>query len=637
MTAKANPTTIGLQFLSNEANEDEGLGDAGIETYRDEPYAGTAREIGQNSRDAFTALPVRISFDVVDVPFDQIPNLDKLKSTVDACLKKAHAANDEKEIAFFEQAYRVLEKGPLKVLAISDSNTTGLTGPDVSGTAFHSLVKSSGVSKKASNTSGGSFGIGKNAAFAISDLQTVFYSTIYAENGKPHFLAQGKSILVSHVDDAGVPKGAVGYWGLPGYHPVSDSSTVPGWLKRDHQGTTVLAVGFRDTPDWQHRIACSLLQNFFYAIHTGEMEFAIDHGRIVISKLTLGALFHNPDLKNAAKANDRSDGFELSQQIFTCLTSAGAVENDLNVPGLGTVRIRVLTADKLPKKVCIIRNGMVITDSLEYFGEKFARFPMYRDFVALVVPLDDEGRAFIKKLENPKHDGLSADRLPSLESRAHAKSVMKKFATTIRDTIKSVALTQFADEVSADEMRQYFQADAAKPDDPGESSEDDPETVKYRLEPKKTPVQPRVTGKGEGNIAGRQPKPGLGPEPGPGPRPGPRPRPPWSGIKTTARPIVLSDVRNLLPTAKNPRMRTIMFTPSEGGRATIVLEASGLNESEDMKVLKATGAEANGGKLIRQLIANERTRIDIEFDEPYAGPIELSANIEPEGAADENQ
>jgi hypothetical protein len=104
----------------------------------------------------------------------------------------------------------------------------------------------------------------------------------------------------------------------------------------------------------------------------------------------------------------------------------------------------------------------------------------------------------------------------------------------------------------------------------------------------------------------------------------------------SARPIVLSDVRNLLPSTANPRLRTIMFTPSEGGRATIVLEASGLTDSEDMMVLKATGAEANGGKLIRDLVAGERTRIDIEFDEPYAGPIELSANIEPE-AAHENQ
>jgi hypothetical protein len=167
--------------------------------------------------------------------------------------------------------------------------------------------------------------------------------------------------------------------------------------------------------------------------------------------------------------------------------------------------------------------------------------------VALAVPLDDEGRAFIKRLENPKHDGLSADRLSSLESQAQAKSVMKKFATTIRDAIKSVALTKFDDEVSADEMRPFFQAEAAKPENPGPSAQDDPETVKYRLEPKKVPEPPRVTGKGEGNTVGPRPRPGPGPGPGPGPSPGPTPRPPVSGTRMSARPIVLSDVRNLLP------------------------------------------------------------------------------------------
>jgi len=137
--------SINLEFLSNEAHEDEGLGNAGIETYREDPYAGAARETGQNSRDAATALPVRITFDVLEVPFADVPDIGSLRDAVAACLSKAIAANNEKECAFFEQAQRVLTNGPLKILRISDSNTTGLRGPNVSGTPFHSLVKGSGV------------------------------------------------------------------------------------------------------------------------------------------------------------------------------------------------------------------------------------------------------------------------------------------------------------------------------------------------------------------------------------------------------------------------------------------------------------------------------------------------------------
>jgi hypothetical protein len=56
---------------------------------------------------------------------------------------------------------------------------------------------------------------------------------------------------------------------------------------------------------------------------------------------------------------------------------------------------------------------MMITDNLKHFGDKFSRFPLYRDFVALVEPLDDQGNALIKKLEGPRHDELSAERTRS--------------------------------------------------------------------------------------------------------------------------------------------------------------------------------------------------------------------------------
>ena len=41
-----------LQHLINLADEDEGLSNASIETFRDAPFAGIARECGQNSLDA---------------------------------------------------------------------------------------------------------------------------------------------------------------------------------------------------------------------------------------------------------------------------------------------------------------------------------------------------------------------------------------------------------------------------------------------------------------------------------------------------------------------------------------------------------------------------------------------------------
>ena len=157
-----------LRFLSNEGDIDVGLGDAGIETFRDTPYASIARECGQNSSDARSKNPVCLSFDLIEVNSSEIPSLESFRSSIDCCLKKARESDIEKEVGFFERAKNSLSKDSIKILKISDTNTKGLIGPCVQGTPFHSLLKGSGVSVKNDPTSGGSFGIGKNAAFAVS-------------------------------------------------------------------------------------------------------------------------------------------------------------------------------------------------------------------------------------------------------------------------------------------------------------------------------------------------------------------------------------------------------------------------------------------------------------------------------------
>lgn len=209
--------TVDIDFLTNEAGEGEGVNNAGIATYLDRPYASAAREVAQNSRDASAGLPVRISFDLLEVPFEDVPALDKLRRANGFCLNKVRDAKDAKAIAHFEQAARVLENGPLKILRIADYNTVGLRGPAEEGTPFHSLIMSSGVSIKENDASGGSFGIGKNAIFAISDIQTVLYSTVWkdSDTATEHFLAQGKAVLVSHRDDKGNSYRATAYWGIP--------------------------------------------------------------------------------------------------------------------------------------------------------------------------------------------------------------------------------------------------------------------------------------------------------------------------------------------------------------------------------------------------------------------------------------
>ena len=165
-----------IEFLKNPANKVEGLAYAGFETFRGSPYTSCARETGQNSRDAAVgAEPVNVSFTLREVPRAQVPFADHLQHSIECCLADPR---DDKTRLHLERAKQTIAAPVIKVLEIADLNTTGLTGPvDDPHSVFAALVKGDGVTNKADATSAGSYGIGKNAAYAVSDLQTVIYST----------------------------------------------------------------------------------------------------------------------------------------------------------------------------------------------------------------------------------------------------------------------------------------------------------------------------------------------------------------------------------------------------------------------------------------------------------------------------
>jgi hypothetical protein len=118
---------IGLEFLLNTGGDSEGLSEAGIETFRDKPFAAVARETGQNSRDARLdpAKPVRLTFDVVTVKSSEFPSIAEFRESARLCLKKAARPGNEKEKGFFAHAVKVIDAPEIRILRISDYNTKG--------------------------------------------------------------------------------------------------------------------------------------------------------------------------------------------------------------------------------------------------------------------------------------------------------------------------------------------------------------------------------------------------------------------------------------------------------------------------------------------------------------------------------
>jgi hypothetical protein len=636
-----------LKFPLNDAGESEGLGDAGIETFRDSPYASTARECGQNTKDAAAGVPVTLRFDVLDEPLSTIPCIEELAKHVELCLAAAESKKDEKEIEFFRQAQKSLQGPNVSVLRIADFNTKGLAGPCVDGKPFHSLLKAAGVSVKESSTSGGSFGIGKNAAFAVSDLQTVFYSTVYLDEHthKPEFLAQGKSKLVSHISSDGIPLRQTGYWGNPdGFLPVSDAGGIPPWLYRSEIGTSVYAIGFREVEHWEHRITYSILQNFFPAIYRGDMIFEINNSKIKIDRLGLDALFQSQPVSQAADADGHSEDFALSQAFLECLQSGDAVEVSVTIKSLGKISVRVLVKEGLPKRVAIVRNGMLITTDLQNFNEKFLRFPGCRDFVAVVEPLENEGSALLKRLENPRHNELSAARISDKTKRDQATRAMKELQKQIREAIKSQAAVSQADAISLDELGKFFAAGkpSQKTKDPAANESFngvivyEPKEVKAKAKKKHSAWKQIETGPQSGNELaednggagtghGQENDDGAGHGAGAGGLGGATGNAKSTGKQKSGIPVELLEVRNTIPEENNMRLRKILFTPEESGRLRVELRAAGIADSVKINAQKASEASVKDGRIFLEGKQGCRSTILVEFSEPYDGPLELSA------------
>ncbi len=605
-----------LRFLENTAGEGEGLSEAGVETFRDRPFWAVARETGQNSRDASNgAGPVRVRIEQVSISSDEFPSHARYLEAAQLCLAAARRQRNDKESAFFRHAIDVLGERTIRLLKISDKNTKGLEGPCVEGKPFHALLKATGVSAKENDTAGGSFGIGKSAVYAASDLQTAFYSTVYQDDaGAPRFLCQGKTRFRSFTDNGGVQRRSVGYWGDPaGYLPVEAKADAPDWLRREEIGTSIFAIGMRASPNWIDEMVASVTQNFFCAIHRGEMEFEVQERRI--DRHTLPLVLSDPAIARAAAAAGFEEEFDFAEALYRCISGGESVLRKIDVRNVGAFNLQVLVREKMPRRIAILRNGMLITDNLQHFKDKFLKFPMYKDFVAALEPADDASSAWLRAMENPRHDDISPERLPTDLLRSAARSAGQRLAKEVRELVKGEAKPPSLEVSVLDELGEFFALDDDRR--PVAEGERDLKTTIVSPPSPATPTPARA----HANAAVTGDRGGGGQRSGGGNRgggDGPQTGAADGGVgQKGARAPSIRDIRTILPDPDSAFHRTIYFTADRNGVATLRFEAEGVANPEMLST--------RGGAVRVECEANRRTRVEVEFETAYAGPLVVTS------------
>ena len=424
---------VGWSFPSRNNGDIEGFSNPALEWFKGSPLRALAREVCQNSLDAQhnEEYPVKIEFKKSYVSTFAFPGMNALQNILLKCRSFWPKEGNEKTHDFIDRAIRDIRQEKICVLRISDFNTKGLEGvyEKEKMTPWVSLVKGTAFSIKTSgNTAAGSYGIGKAAPFINSLYQTVFYRT---KNLNGEIAAQGVAHLMSFRDesygDVDPIRRSVGYYGeKEGNIAVSQIKELDYIYDRKEIGTDLFIPGFvfslNDKNDWISQMAGEILESFLMAIEYQNLQITIDN--LEINKNSLRYIV-------ARNQKYAKDAYYFNKVLIS--DPDKVIEEIYNFHGMGQLRLRLLYANDLNKKILVVRkSGMKITE--------IKGLPKGISYTGILELQGDRLNAFFRGMENPTHDKWEPNRHsdPNL-AKAYKKEVEDWVKAIIRQKVEELS------------------------------------------------------------------------------------------------------------------------------------------------------------------------------------------------------
>lgn len=428
---------IGWSFPSRNNGDIEGFSNPALEWFKGNPLRALAREVCQNSLDAQynENSPVRIEFKKESVSANSFPGMEGLQRILLKCKAFWPEQGNEKTHNFINTALRDMRDGKTSVLRVSDFNTRGLQGAYSANeiTPWASLVKGTAFSVKSSGkTAAGSYGIGKAAPFINSKYQTVFYRT---KNIDGESAVQGVAHLMSFSDDSygdmDSIRRSVGYFGeRNGNRAVTCMPELDRLYIREEVGTDLFVPGFNFAIggkfDWVNQMMGEILENFLMAIEYRNLQVSIE-GQEITKDTVRYAIARN---QKYAK-----DAYFFNKVLME--SPEKIVDEKLDFHGLGHLRLRLLYANDLNKKILVVRkSGMKISE--------IKGLPKGISYTGILELQGEKLNAFFREMENPTHDKWEPNR--------HSNSTLaKQYKNEVEDWVKSV-IRQKIEEMSGAEV-----------------------------------------------------------------------------------------------------------------------------------------------------------------------------------------
>jgi hypothetical protein len=417
----------GFNAYKKEDPGNNGLNNASILTFSKDVVNALIKELTQNSIDAKEdgVKKVRVKVNMFDVSVSEIEDLDGLNQILSAMSVYWENLKQDDFVKFFKNASDIIESGKLHVFSFEDFNTKGLDGDENSG-SFKNLVYDEGVSDNKPDNALGGFGIGKNSFFALTALQTVFYSSFHRMRGHMFF---GVTKLAEYVGvDQNRRNNRVYYgdWDNGKVKHVSDENSIPSIFKRSENGLSSYALGVVYNSEWQNLVIKALIRNYWFLFEKDEIEAEVDG--VIIDKDTY--------------INQATDLFGKNDSILSFIQTYKnpQLEFPFNVHEIGNIKVLLSEEPsnseiEYPDKIVFIRDGMMIKEYT--LGTR----NLPNRVAGIIYCENQEGNKILSKMEPPAHNDFESFYLPKKHptlTEEDGKKIIKQIEEARRKAVMSL-------------------------------------------------------------------------------------------------------------------------------------------------------------------------------------------------------
>ncbi len=418
---------------------------------------GLAREVCQNSLDAkdkelSTDTPVKVKFELVDIEKNSYQMFDGYKKALDSSIAywSTSPLRTPKIMEFLDNVKHALESDKIPVLIMSDYNTVGLNGVNAQQgekSFWDLLVNVEGISIKQDENSAGSFGIGKNAPYAYSALNLVFYNTLAKDGGRGF---EGVARLVTTQKEYNGtlrPTQPIGkYLFLEDEYtgrPILPTDNCPlaqiDIFNRTEIGTDVAVFGFKtnEYENWEKNIAIAIIKNFVLAIINGKLEVEIKSPLVNynISKANIESLLFKTFVEEPQ--------LKYTRQIFETITKVEPIK--VKIAEKDDLSIYVKYEDSYAQSLSRFRStGMLINTTTSDVLPHFSVVIIVNDVGAM------ELSKTLREAEPPQHTEWKAKNITdntTLKNKAY--KYLRKIGSEIQNILDEFEKADITDKMDA--------------------------------------------------------------------------------------------------------------------------------------------------------------------------------------------